>query len=50
MIKIVCKRCSFELYRGKEPVSILEVYRKWDGRCPRCLRKLGTKPAAVTIK
>ena len=52
MLRIVCRRCSFELYRGEAVVSVSEAIKKRaiNLRCPRCLRRLDVEDFEVLVK
>jgi len=52
MIKVVCSRCSYVLYRGENLVSIREVVKKrsLNLRCPRCFKKLNLERFVIEVK
>ncbi len=47
---IKCRRCSFELYKGLEPVPPEDIVKKYGFRCPRCLSQLSKKPPELTVR
>ena len=52
MIRVVCSRCSYVLYRGESLVSVREIVKKksLNLRCPRCFKKLSLEEFAIEVK
>ena len=38
--KVVCESCDEVLYEGNLLKSYMDVYKEYDGRCPKCKRDL----------
>lgn len=47
---IRCKKCGGILYEDMELKAPHEIVQRYDGRCPRCGRKLSSIPIKVVIK
>jgi len=47
--KVICSECSYLLYEGDILKSPQDIVKKYDGRCPKCNRKLGFKTDGVSI-
>lgn len=47
--KVLCSECSYLLYEGDILKSPQDIIKKFDGRCPKCNRKLNFSIDSVTI-
>lgn len=47
--KVVCSECGQTLYEGDILKSPQDIIKKYDGRCPKCNRKLGVETKSVSI-
>ena len=47
---IRCDRCGSILYKGMELKSPFEIIELYQGKCPKCSRKLSSVPIEVQIK
>jgi len=52
LIKVVCSRCGFVIYRGDKLVEVEEAVKKgtWGLRCKRCSRKLDWADFEIVVK
>ena len=46
---MLCSECSYLLYEGDILKSPQDIIKKFDGRCPKCNRKLNFSIDSVTI-
>lgn len=47
--KVTCSECNYLLYEGDILRSPQDIIKKYDGRCPKCNRKLGFTGEGVCI-
>ncbi|MDP6048343.1 MAG: hypothetical protein QGG23_02705 [Candidatus Bathyarchaeota archaeon] len=47
--KVTCSECNYLLYEGDLLKSPQDIIKKYDGRCPKCNRKLVFASGGVTI-
>jgi hypothetical protein len=48
--KVVCHQCGCILYEGDELKPPDEILHKYNGKCPKCGRKLAIIPLNVEVK
>lgn len=48
--RILCHQCGAILYEGLELKPPDEIIQKYNGKCPKCGRKLSVIPANVEVK
>jgi DNA-directed RNA polymerase subunit RPC12/RpoP len=48
--RILCHQCGTVLYEGIELKPPDEIIQKYNGKCPKCGRKLSVIPANVEVK
>ncbi|MCK4477933.1 hypothetical protein KAU88_05340 [Candidatus Bathyarchaeota archaeon] len=48
--KVFCQKCGYILYKGPELKPPDEIIQKYDGKCPKCGRKLSSVPIDVEVK
>jgi len=48
--KVRCQKCGHTLYEGIELTPPDEIIQRFDGRCPKCGKKLTFTQGNVTIK
>jgi len=48
--RVICHGCSHILYDGAELKPPDEVLRQYDGKCPKCDKKLSLIPLDVEVK
>ena len=48
-LRAVCNKCDAVLYEGIEIKASSEIVLSYDGRCPKCGRKLSFIPKKVEI-
>jgi ribosomal protein S27AE len=48
--RIHCERCGAILYEDIELKPPIEIVQRYDGRCPKCGRRLSYFPIKVEIK
>ncbi|MCD6509370.1 MAG: hypothetical protein J7L11_03145 [Thermoprotei archaeon] len=49
-VRVICRRCGFIFYEGKEPISPDIIAKRYAYRCPRCLSRLRLSPLKVKIE
>lgn len=49
-LRVLCERCNFTLYEGDELKPPYEIIEEYDGRCPRCAKKLSYIPERFEIR
>jgi hypothetical protein len=47
---ILCEECDTVLYEGVEVKSPYEILELYEGKCPKCNRKLSATPIRVEVK
>jgi len=47
--KITCSECGCNLYEGDILKSPQDILKKYEGRCPKCHRKLSFSSGGVEI-
>ncbi len=47
--KIVCDGCGLVLYEGRNAKTPYEVVGNFEGRCPKCCRKLSPTPLSFEV-
>lgn len=48
--KVTCSECDCLLYEGDILKSPQDIIKKFDGRCPKCNKKLGFSMGGVVIE
>jgi len=48
--RVQCQKCSYILYEGIELTPPDEIIQRFDGRCPKCGKKLSFTHGNVNIK
>ncbi|MFB0514525.1 MAG: hypothetical protein ACETVQ_03005 [Candidatus Bathyarchaeia archaeon] len=48
--RILCEKCGAILFEGMELTPPDEIVQRYDGKCPKCGRKLSFNPINVEIK
>lgn len=48
--KVVCHNCGFVLYEGLDLKPPDEIVQSYDGKCPKCGKKLSFIPKDVEVK
>jgi len=48
--RVQCSKCGSVLYEGIELTPPDEIIQRFDGRCPKCGKKLSFAPGNVNIK
>jgi DNA-directed RNA polymerase subunit RPC12/RpoP len=48
--RVICSGCSHILYEGPDLKPPDEVLQQYDGKCPRCGKKLSLLPIDVEVK
>lgn len=48
-LKIVCSKCGYVLYDGKDIISVTTIIDKYRGRCPKCKHRFSTKNIRMKI-
>ncbi|MDH5447431.1 MAG: hypothetical protein OEY24_07415 [Candidatus Bathyarchaeota archaeon] len=48
--KVFCQKCGYTLYEGPELKPPDEIIHKYNGKCPKCDRKLSFIPIDVEVK
>jgi len=48
--RVICHGCSHVLYEGPELKPPDEVLQQFDGKCPKCGKKLSLLPIDVEVK
>ncbi|MEM0313556.1 MAG: hypothetical protein QW056_00465 [Candidatus Bathyarchaeia archaeon] len=48
--RVTCNQCGHLLYEGVDLKPPDEIISKYDGKCPKCGRKLALIPVNVDIK
>lgn len=49
MLIIICKNCGYMFYQGYELVGPKEIILRNGGKCPKCGKKINSKPEKVNI-
>ncbi|RLE65019.1 MAG: hypothetical protein DRJ49_01390 [Thermoprotei archaeon] len=49
-VVVRCRRCSFILYSGEEPLAPIDIMKRLGSRCPRCLSRLKDKPVEIHLR
>ncbi|MEJ5327506.1 MAG: hypothetical protein WHU54_04565 [Candidatus Bathyarchaeia archaeon] len=47
---VICHGCKHVLYEGSELKPPDEILQSYDGKCPKCGRKLSLLPIDVDVK
>ncbi|MCD6242625.1 hypothetical protein J7K06_02915 [Candidatus Bathyarchaeota archaeon] len=47
---VVCQNCGEILYKGNDLKPPEEIVQRYNGRCPKCGRKLSNIPTDVEVK
>ena len=47
---VVCQNCGEILYKGDDLKPPEEIVQRYNGRCPKCGRKLSNIPTDVEVK
>jgi hypothetical protein len=47
--RVICQGCSHVLYEGAELKPPDEIIQKYNGKCPKCSRKLSLLPTDVQV-
>ncbi len=48
--QVKCNKCGTLLYRGEELKSPEEILQTYNGKCPKCGRRLSLMPQNVEVK
>jgi len=48
--KVICENCGHVLYEGEDLKAPEEIVQQYNGKCPKCGRKLSTVPKNVEVK
>jgi DNA-directed RNA polymerase subunit RPC12/RpoP len=48
--RVLCDKCGAILYEGFELTPPDEIVQRYDGKCPKCGKKLAFSPENVVIK
>lgn len=48
-LKVYCDKCGTVLYEGEELKPPYEIIEDYEGRCPKCHRKLSHIPITIDI-
>ncbi|HTY75543.1 MAG TPA: hypothetical protein VMD05_08260 [Candidatus Nanoarchaeia archaeon] len=48
--RVLCHECKHVLYEGPELRPPDEIIHQYDGKCPKCSRKLSLLPLDVEVK
>jgi len=48
--KVLCSKCGAILYEGLELTPPDEIVQRFNGKCPRCGKKLSFNPTNVDVK
>jgi hypothetical protein len=48
--RVICHDCKQVLFEGKELKPPDEIIQKYEGKCPKCGRKLSLMPLDVEVK
>jgi len=48
--RVQCVKCGSVLYEGVELTPPDEIIQRFDGRCPKCGKKLTFEPGNVSVK
>ena len=48
--RVICSGCSHILYEGPDLKPPDEVLQQYDGKCPKCGKKLSLLPIDVEVK
>jgi hypothetical protein len=47
--KVICSNCDYLLYEGDILKSPQDIIKKFDGKCPKCKKKLSFSSEGVSI-
>jgi len=47
--RIVCQQCGYKLYEGDDLKPPDEILHQYNGKCPRCGKKLAYIPLDVEV-
>ena len=48
--RVICQGCNFVLYEGAELKPPDEILQNYEGKCPKCGKKLSLLPIDVEVK
>ncbi|UCH70525.1 MAG: hypothetical protein JSV29_00645 [Candidatus Bathyarchaeota archaeon] len=48
--RVICEQCGAILYEGVDLRPPDEIIQEYDGKCPKCGRKLSYTPKEVEVK
>ena len=48
--RVYCSKCGYILFEGIELTPPDEIIQRFDGRCPKCGKKLSFEQGAVDVK
>ena len=48
--RVSCAKCGYILFEGVELTPPDEIIQRFDGRCPKCGKKLTFEQGAVDVK
>ena len=48
--RVICQGCNHVLYEGAELKPPDEILQQYDGKCPKCGKKLSLLPIDVEVK
>ena len=48
--KVTCQQCGYVLYEGEELTPPDEILQRYNGKCPKCGKKLALVPLDVEVK
>ena len=48
--RVSCSKCGYILFEGVELTPPDEIIQRFDGRCPKCGKKLAFEQGAVEVK
>jgi hypothetical protein len=49
-LQVICQKCKFVLYDGKELKTPYELVEGYNGKCPNCGKKLSQMPIDFEIR
>jgi len=47
---IVCHKCEYTLYNGREMIQLHKLKREINNTCPSCGRKLSIRPGSIKVE
>jgi len=47
---VLCEKCGATLYKGMDIKAPNEITQQYDGRCPKCGKRLSFIPKKVEVK